>query len=176
VTIVQLRAPFSAKPGVEPALEEIACLGRILQHDRLPDGKFNFLLLGRKRVRLGQEIPSGKLYRMAEAEILEDENTGLPQEGPIAEITALFREVFERHGSLDPDLSSLLELGLPLGTLTDLVAHALGLPPAVKQQLLAETRVDRRAGFLVELLRQVASREFSAVDGPREFPPPFSCN
>ena len=43
----------------------MACLGRILQHERLPDGRFNFLLLGRKRVRLGREVPSGKLYRTA---------------------------------------------------------------------------------------------------------------
>src|ERR1700722_7371434 len=63
VTIVQWRAPFPTEKGAEPALEEIGCLGRILQHERLPDGRFNFLLLGRKRVRLGREIPGDKLYR-----------------------------------------------------------------------------------------------------------------
>jgi uncharacterized protein len=176
VTIVQWRAPFPVKPGVEPALEEIACLGRILQHERLPDGRFNFLLLGRKRVRLGREIPSDKLYRLAAAEILEDENTELPQEPRRAEIAALFRRVSEQHGTLDPDLKSLLETGLPLGSLTDLVAHTLGLPPTIKQDLLAETRVDRRADVLVEILRQLADRPSSADEGPRPFPPPFSAN
>src|SRR5258706_7226628 len=46
LTIVQWREPYPLKAGVEPALEEIACLGRILQHVRLPDGRFNILLLG----------------------------------------------------------------------------------------------------------------------------------
>jgi uncharacterized protein len=176
VTIVQWRTPYPVKPGVEPALEEIACLGRILQHERLPDGRFNFLLLGRKRVRLGREIRSDKLYRLAEAEILEDENTELPQEPRLTEITTLFRKVSERQGTLDPDMKSLLETGLPIGTLTDLVAHSLGLPPAFKQELLAETRVDRRAELLVEILQQIASHQFSAGPGLRSFPPPFSAN
>jgi Lon protease-like protein len=176
VTIVQWRTPHPVKPGVEPALEEIACLGRILQHERLPDGRFNYLLLGCKRVRLGREIPSEKLYRLAEGKILEDENTELPQEPRSSEIAALFRQVSERHGTLDPELQSLLETSLPLGTLTDLVAHALGLPPAFKQGLLAETRVDHRANLLVEVLQRIANRQAPANQESRTFPPPFSPN
>lgn len=176
LTIVQWRPPFPTRSGVEPAIEEIACLGRIIQHERLPDGRFNMLLLGRKRVRLGREIRSDKLYRMAETEILEDEESEQAQEFHLSEIISLFRRVFERHGTLDPDLRSLLESGLPLGTLTDLVAHSLGLPPAVKQDLLAETRVDRRADLLVELLEQIASRASPSATELRPFPPPFSEN
>src|SRR6516225_204839 len=59
VTIVQWRAPYPTEPDTLPELEEIGCLGRILQHERLADGRFNFLLLGRKRVRLGRELPVG---------------------------------------------------------------------------------------------------------------------
>jgi Lon protease-like protein len=176
VTIVQWRAPFPTRQGVEPALEEIGCLGRILQHERLPDGRFHFLLLGRKRVRLGRELPMDRLYRLAEAEILEDENTELPQEPCIEEITRLFRQVFERQGTFDRDMSDLLESKMPLGTLTDLIAFALGLPPAIKQQLLVETRVDRRGQFLVQLLQQVVARESRRGDGSAAFPPPFSAN
>ena len=176
VTIVQWRAPFPTQKGVEPALEEIGCLGRILQHERLPDGRFHFLLLGRKRVRLGREIPVDKLYRLAEAEILEDENMELPQEHLIQEITRLVRQILEQQETLDPDMSTLLESMMPLGTLTDLIAYALGLPPAIKQQLLVETRVDRRGEFLVQLLREVVGRESSPHDASRVFPPSFSDN
>jgi Lon protease-like protein len=176
VTIVQWRAPYPTHAGVEPALEEIGCLGRILQHERLPDGKFNFLLLGRKRVRLGREIPGDRLYRRAEAEILEDEHADLPQERCIQEITRLVREVFERQGGLDPEMDTLLDSKMPLGTLTDLIAYALGLPPAIKQTLLDERRVDQRGEFLVQLLQQAVARASSRGDGPRPFPPPFSAN
>ena len=46
--------------------------------------------------------------------------------------------VFERHQPVDSDLSALLAKELPLGILTDIVAHALGLPTDLKQLLLAE--------------------------------------
>jgi Lon protease-like protein len=176
VTIVQWRAPFPKRPDAEPDLEEIACLGQIVQYDRLPGGKFNFLLLGRKRVRLRCEIHSEKLYRLAKAELLEDENTELAHDRPVAEITALFRQIFDRHASLDPDLANLLEAGLPLGTLTDLVAHALDLPPKIKQRLLAETRVDLRGEFVIKLLRLAAASNPSRDQELRVFPPPFSAN
>jgi Lon protease-like protein len=177
VTIVQLRGRDPKTAGVLPELEEIGCLGRILQHERLDDGRFNFLLLGCKRVRLGRELPVGKLYRVAEAEILEDENTELPQQQWTTAITGLFRQVLERQGAIDPDIIALLESQIPLGTLTDLITHALGLPPAVKQQLLAETRVDQRSEFLVHLLRQIAPRRSKPLlAGAGGFPPPFSAN
>jgi hypothetical protein len=120
----------------------------------------------------------GKLYRVAQAEILEDENTELPQQRHIEEITRLFRAVFEQHGVIDPEMLALLESHIPLGTLTDIIAHALGLPPAVKQRLLAETRVNHRGEFLVQVLRQILPRESESVRvaGAGAFPPPFSDN
>src|ERR1700722_5476852 len=69
ITIVQIRPPGEWKSSSEPALEEFGCLGRIFKHERLPDGRFNFLLLGRKRVRLIREIASGTLYRMSEVNV-----------------------------------------------------------------------------------------------------------
>src|SRR3984957_14388099 len=72
ITIVQIRPPGEWKSPSEPALEEVGCLGRIFKHERLPDGRFNFFLLGRTRVRLTHEIPSGKLYRTSEVQVVED--------------------------------------------------------------------------------------------------------
>jgi Lon protease-like protein len=178
VTIVQWRAPNPSHLVGDPPIEEIGCLGRILQHERLPDGRFNFLLLGRKRVRLTREIPSEKLYRLSEAVILEDENSSLPEEPHRSELIALFRQALEQNEPLDPDMSALLQTRLPLGVLTDLIAHALSLPSAIKQLLLAETHVDRRAERLREILQEALSRPRSpaSTDDPRHFPPPFSMN
>ena len=113
-------------------------------------------------------MPKGKLYRTAEAEILEDLDDDRPDEPRRAELIALFRRAFERRQKLDPDLASILENALPLGVLTDIVAHALGLPAEVKQQLLAEPRVDRRAGRLLSILRQMLDPE--DPDGDRRRP------
>ncbi|SIO59689.1 hypothetical protein SAMN05444166_6142 [Singulisphaera sp. GP187] len=178
ITMVQQRddAPESAA-GV-PAVEEIACLGRIFQHQRLPDGRFNLLLLGLKRVRLGRELPSEKLYRLAEAETLEDVDLG-PPEGDHRrnDLHDLFREVVSRTGPgpNHADQVALLETSLSLGPLTDLVAYTLGLPVELKQSLLAETRVTHRADALMEILGRILAQRPQSTPGPI-FPPPFSSN
>jgi Lon protease-like protein len=176
ITIVQWRAPFPTEPEVDPELETVGCLGRILEHERLPDGRFSFVLLGRKRVRLGPDVPSNKLYRLAVTEILEDANADPPHEELVEKITHLFRAIVQNQGALPRELDRLLESAVPLGVLTDLVAAALGLPPEVKQELLAETRVDRRGEQVAQLLGQAVARLSSRGDDSRPFPPPFSAN
>src|SRR3954463_13716392 len=54
VTIVQLIPPGTIYSGAlgTPPVDAVGCLGRIIRHERLSDGRFNLLLLGRKRVRL----------------------------------------------------------------------------------------------------------------------------
>jgi len=180
ITIVQLQSEpvTSVNPMLgSPPIEEIACLGRILQHERLPDGRFNFLLLGRKRVKLTREVPSNKLYRIAEATILEDIDDDPTTEEPHrVELVALFRKIFERHNEVDPYLAALLENRQPMGILTDIIAHALGLPPLVKQRFLNETRVWHRVEALRTILRQAVERDAATQPVSRPFPPPFSMN
>src|SRR3954471_15458332 len=61
------------KPGWErdyysrPAIEPVVCIGTILTHERLPDGKYNFLLQGHTRARVVREI-NGNDYRLATLE------------------------------------------------------------------------------------------------------------
>lgn len=178
VTIVQLRGPEGGRDATigNPPVEIVGCLGRIIQHEKLPDGRFNFLLLGRRRVRLVHEVPTDKLYRTAEAEILDDLEDELPVEPRRDEIVGMFRQEFERHHFLDPDMARLLETELPLGVLTDIVAHALGLPSEIKQILLAEPRVGARAENLLSILRQIVARPQDMSANGKRFPPPFSAN
>src|SRR6266576_1072629 len=61
------------RPGWErdyyhkPAIERVVCIGTILTHERLPDGKYNFLLQGHTRARLVREL-GDRSYRLAELE------------------------------------------------------------------------------------------------------------
>jgi Lon protease-like protein len=173
VTIVQACPADKGNPWVEPvAIAGVACAGRIIQHERLPDGRFNMLLLGCKRVRLVREIEGTKLYRTAEATILQDEVPADPGEKHRAELIELFLEILRMNRRLDPDLSRLLHSDLCLGILSDIIAHALDLPGAVKQSLLEETRVDRRVSLLVSLSRSLIDQ----TPPGRYFPRPFSLN
>ena len=124
ITIIQVSPAEKGKVITEPVpLEPVGCLGRIIQHERLADGRFNFLLLGRKRVRIRREIPTGKLYRSAEVELLEDVASLIPEELVRAELVGLFRQVFEPHEELAPELTDLFSDAVPLGVLTDIIAH-----------------------------------------------------
>jgi Lon protease-like protein len=173
ITMVQIKPPTRGKHWTEPApLERVGCLGKIIHHERLADGRFNLLLLGRKRVCLRREITTEKQYRTAEVEILEDLAPGQPEGPARAELIGLFRQVFESQRKLDPDLAELLNKPVPLGLLADIIAHALTLPPALKQWLLEESSVDRRVDRIRSVLREVSS----GAGQHRPFPPPFSAN
>lgn len=173
IAIVQARPVDPSNPWVEPVpIMDVACVGRIIQHERLPDGRFNMLLLGCKRVRLVREVPSAKLYRLAESSILEDEGCATSAEGGREELVTLFLEVLQSRDRLDPDLCRLLRSDIAPGVLSDIVAHALDLPGPVKQALLEERRVDHRMNLLISTLRTLVDQ----IPRPRRFPRPFSLN
>ncbi|MFI5458214.1 MAG: LON peptidase substrate-binding domain-containing protein [Isosphaerales bacterium] len=153
-------------------------------------------MLGLKRVRLKREKPSAKLHRIAEAEILEDQESDQPLEPGRSELIGLFRALVEKRQVLDEDpstreerrrrrqrrrekrqgfdqiLSTLLDSALPLGVLSDIIAHVLGLPSSVKQALLSEPHVGRRVESLLMILHQNAGQQ----ESKGAFPPPFSVN
>ena len=173
VTIVQACPVDAEAPWVEPVpIRTVGCVGKIIQHERLVNGRFNILLLGCKRVRLVQEIQSTKLYRMAEATVLDDV---VPADSPVAlrnDLVGLFRQVLQFRHRLDADLSRLLESDVSLGILTDIVAHALDLAAPVKQVLLDEPRVAERVALLLTLLTGLRDQ----IPRPRRSPHPFSLN
>jgi Lon protease-like protein len=173
ITIVQISPATKGQTWTEPVpIESVGCLGKIIQYERLPEGRFNFLLLGLKRVRLLEEIPTKNLYRSARVEILEDEPPSISPQQTRSELVQLFREVFTTRQELDPEFADLMDKEIPLGVLTDLVAHALSLPSELKQWLLGQTSVDQRCQTILAVLRQVAQSEQSR----KPFPPPFSVN
>jgi Lon protease-like protein len=171
ITMIQVRPDADWTGAAEPSLEEVGCLGKIINHDRLPDGRYNLLLLGRKRVRLVRELSVPTLYRQAAVEILDEIEPPGPAEPRRSELIRLFRSAV----SPEPELAGLLDRDLPLDVLTDLLAHALGLTPALRQAFLAERAVDRRADGLIALLKQVDRSDPDASRSHRPFPP-FSVN
>src|SRR5262245_36186596 len=49
-----------------PAIAPVACLGKILSHERLADGKFNLLLRGVSRAAIRREHPAERAFRQAD--------------------------------------------------------------------------------------------------------------
>ena len=176
IAIVQLRPRIEPYSQLPSRFENVGCLGRIIQHERLPDGRFNMLLLGRKRVKLVEEVFTDKPYRMAKAEIIEDVDE--PSEDPIHDVLVhLFRVFLKRTvGGVDTDMDEILSAELPLCVLTDILAHALPFPIARKQSLLDDTRVARRASEISRLLTHLIEQGTNGPDHGDAFPPRFSEN
>jgi ATP-dependent Lon protease len=165
-----------------PRLLPQVCVGKVVTHQRLDDGRYNIMLLGMRRARLVNEVSNGRSFRQAELELVEEV---CPAEGDAerAEMQSALCSEFQMALPLPPGAKSkgpvqeLLAAELPLAVLTDLASFALPLDVGLKCRLLAECNVDRRAQLLLEALGAAwKGTAPSATTSVVRFPPRFSAN
>src|SRR5947199_169057 len=72
IAMALLRPGWEKSYYSSPAVEPVVCVGRIVSHERLPDGKYNFLLQGVARARIVREISRDLPYRVAKLQALEE--------------------------------------------------------------------------------------------------------
>jgi Lon protease-like protein len=149
----------------------MACLGRIVAEQRLPDGRFHILLRGLSRCHISEEIQDEqKLYRLVRAELMPD----LDGVGPVAgrkirrRLQKCVPPLFAAQQQACGQVRKLFKSDIALGPLCDILAFVLPLEHTVKQKLLEETDVERRARLLLRLLERPRPE--------RRFPPEFSAN
>ena len=159
---------YDATPAVEP----VACLGRIGWCEKLPDGRYNLRLRGLSRVHLIEEMPTDRLYRVARAELMPDV-VPADMHRLKALRKGLAEAVLPRFGgdaAAHQQLTDLFQGDESLGHVCDVLAYALPLPLEMKQALLGEPHVDIRAEVMTQALKVSAAR------ADRPFPPGFSAN
>jgi uncharacterized protein len=177
ITMALLAPGWEPNYEGRPALQPVACLGRIATHHVLPDGRYNLLLLGLKRVRVLEELPAEHSFREALVQVIDDE---YPPQGA-AERQRIQRQLmdgFRRALPLLPDMQEQVEQfvssDVSLGILTDILAYSLPLSLDEKLLLLREANVDRRAAQLADyMLRMKGGNE---PGSSRAYPPEFSQN
>lgn len=168
IALVLLRPGWEEDYDDTPAIERVACLGRIAWHERLADGRYNLRLRGLARVRIAEEIPADRLYRTARVEPVAESAPAEP-----AEATALRHVLADAiipriaDDAARQQVQGLFDGDLALGQLCDVLAYALPLPPEAKQAALAEPDAARRAVALADTFRTRTDRRF---------PPDFSEN
>jgi Lon protease-like protein len=148
------------RPGWEkdyyhrPAIEPVVCVGTILSHERLADGKYNFLLQGNTRARIVSEA-GGTSYRVAHVEPVEE--TAAPENALADErrrLERLFRPAALGATALGRQFRQFLAGGVPTPDVADLLAFNYLEDVALKQSLLAECDVLRRVRRLIDALEQ----------------------
>ncbi len=171
------------EPGWEPeyegrpAIATHACLGKIVTHRQLEDGRYNVLLLGVARIRIARELPPLRSFRQAEVELLEDCSeppSQMEHQYLHEQLVSVLQQYMPCACQPPGELGEILTQHLPLALLTDLVAYSLPLDLVCKQQLLAECRVSVRARRLLMEIESLG--DDSLATSARDFPPPFSVN
>lgn len=178
----QLIAMALLAPGWEshyegrPKIYEMTCLGQIVVHERMPDGKYNLMLKGLLRAVITEELPATKPYRQAKVELYRDfypREAVIDRSRRMRELVLSLRRLF-RQTDADALVARLLESEIPLGQICDILSPLLRCDVPVKQELLEEIDVDQRSDLLLMALR----RELAAADQvvAPVYPPAFSLN
>jgi Lon protease-like protein len=163
-----------------PELVPWACLGKVVSHQRLDDGRYNLLLVGLHRVRILDELDPVRSFRQAHVQIADDlEPAASSMSQQLGEqLLARFQSHITSVQSSD-SLQQLLAAGMPLAMLTDLISYALPLSGELKQALLMETCVATRARMLLAAIPEPGHSPANGDDPDGHgaiFPPPFSAN
>ncbi|MFM7317806.1 MAG: LON peptidase substrate-binding domain-containing protein [Isosphaeraceae bacterium] len=179
ITLIQPTSELIPTPR-GPLLESVGCIGRIIQHERLDDGRYNFLLAGIKRVRIVAEINTpGKLYREAEAELLLENNLEAVTPESFQEMVGRFATILNEADPNHPgdtEIRRILKTSRNPALVSDLISQAITLPASIKQMILGMTDVHFRVNYLIEILRMMTDPNIAEKAKEVSFPPKFSVN
>ncbi|MCG8511222.1 MAG: LON peptidase substrate-binding domain-containing protein, partial [Rhodospirillales bacterium] len=131
-----------------PPLRPWVCVGAIVRHAELPDGRFNILLQGITRARIVEELPN-ELYRTALLDPIDSENA---MEIDLQDHRERIEELFE-----DPALKRLAAVNaiknwlnneIPTAIMVDLAALTLCRNVEARYSVLAQPDAWERATWL----------------------------
>jgi Lon protease-like protein len=155
IVLVLLREGWELDYQGNPAVHDVACLGKIETYEELEDGKYDIVLAGTHRVRLIHEVRHSP-YRKAEVEVLEDKACDdgsaevIRRRNHLGGLFTRFTELATggkyRAGELVPQFD--------FESLVNMVASTLNLPPQEKQQLLEMDDLLQRCDGLIPVLQR----------------------
>jgi len=142
----------------DPELFETGCAGVITEHQELPDGRFNLVLLGTRRFRIITEEPrtGDRQFRTARVKFLEDP---VPEEraGRIAQLRPALLELVNTFlEQSDPDHAARFAQrdlsAVDDTTLVNALSNSFPLSTSDKQQLLSADSISERLDRLMGVL------------------------
>jgi len=151
IGMVLLKPGYEADYRGRPPIYPLGCSGTIVEEERLQDGRYNILLLGRTRFRVLTEH-DGEPYRLAAVEELPD------VEGDASCLVELRERVLAALGRLGDGAAVHLKGEVPAPALVNGLAQGLDLLPVERLSLLGCDSVEARARRLLEIL------EFHALE------------
>ncbi len=103
---IGLLLPEANEHDERPPVQPIAGVGEVVMAHELPDGRFNLVVRGRARVRIDEELPSDRPYRLVTATELPD--LRIADETEITDADQTLRALIGRLADAIPEGGELL--------------------------------------------------------------------
>jgi Lon protease-like protein len=144
-------------PDGSPPVCPIACLGKIVHSEALPENKFNILLHGIQRVRLVEEVTASTNYRRFRSELIAKPNEDALQEA-VDELTRLQSCVLSLQSLVqesDAQLAEVLRSTPDPVQLADILSAVLINEPLARQDVLETVELKGRLTKLIDVMTEV---------------------
>lgn len=166
IAIATIDAATGQSP--RPAVYPVAGVGTIAHQERLPDGRFQLVLQGVARVRLGRELAVETPWRQVQASLLRDlvlDPSAVAEQA--AALRGVLRSLALTNPQVGPVFARLATQDESPALFADRVADALIRDADSRMQLMTELRVDQRMERVLqragELLARFAGMKTNAV-------------
>lgn len=141
-------------PGEPPPLFSVGCVGRISEIEALDDGRFNIILEGESRFRVGRELDVSTPFRQLEVELFSPEQDDA---GTLASIerAALEDEARAFAASLGYNIEWESVEKLDDEMLVNAIAQIAPFDVTAKQALLEAADLPNRTEMIIQLMQFV---------------------
>jgi Lon protease-like protein len=171
VAMALLKSGWETQYQGNPPFHERVCVGSIVGHERLPDGRYKMLLYGLFRAEVTEEVQALP-YRKARVQVVPD----AMREAETLEIDERVHRALSMVPGRRGHIGRLRRLAIDVrgadggvGRLADATAEAADLEPDDRYRLLAESDVLRRLDMLISMLEK-KPRSDGGLLPPREDP------
>jgi Lon protease-like protein len=168
-----------------PAVRPVVCIGQIVTHERLADGRFHIVLHGLCRARIVEELTPevGTLYRRARAEPFGDDGAETFSVNEAMERLRIWVDDALDQGPLarlriaEQVLEYVRNDAIPTPVLLDVVGFTLLTARETRYRMLAEADAETRTRLLGRELARLSETIRAAGDqGSDEWPKGMSWN
>jgi len=154
LAVPQLLGPESAG-GPLPPLAPVVGVGRIVQHQEMPDGRSNIVLAGIGRARILQELAGDTPYRVVQARPLPAPEADSALARP--RLQAALAGLAQREPAVSRPVQTLLARDVETPGLCAAVAHMLIRDPAERQAFLELERESEQVEQLLVAMSSIAA-------------------
>ena len=135
---------------VQPALHSVAGFGMIVHHEKLPDERYNIVLLGLGRILIQEEQEGDRLYRVARGALLAE-----LEEFDTTSLMMLFAQVIVHNSELSGKFNAILKEDLNARTRVNVIAQLVLQDADERQAFLATESIADQVDILSERLAEL---------------------